>query len=220
MTKSDVPVELAAGHISEIHPQKSDPNRVSVFIDGTFAFGVSAEVAASEGLRQGRYLSEDEQRAILAREDVAHAYSRAIGYLSHRARSEHEVRKKLTSADHAEEAVDAVLERLKASGYVDDEAFASEYAEVRLGRGYGPHRVVSELVRRGIPRRLAETSVTCSSDEEDLRAQVMELLAARAARYESEPDIRKRKKKVYSYLMRRGYPADLIWQLMDEYAWH
>ena len=47
---------LRGGTITRIAPQR-DPSRVSIYLDGDFALGLSAQIAEERGLRTGQVLS-------------------------------------------------------------------------------------------------------------------------------------------------------------------
>lgn len=198
-----------AGRVSAVEVQKKDATRVSVFIDGHFAFGLSAEVAFREGVTRGRDLSVEEQQRILATEHVDRARVTAFAYVAVRSRTREEVRRKLTRGGFAPEAVDSALARLEELGYVNDREYAERYASIRLGRRYGPRRVVQELLRRGIPQAMAEEAVTNARVEGEVERQAYEAAARRARRLSSETDERKRSKKLYDFLVRRGFDAHL-----------
>ena len=58
---------LRDGTITRVARQQRDPERVSVFIDGAFAFGLTLDLAVEAGLRKGRTLTVDEQAVLLAK---------------------------------------------------------------------------------------------------------------------------------------------------------
>ena len=51
-----------AGTITRLDPQVNNENRVSVFIDGEFAFGVHEDLVVSHGLTAGPALTSDTVR--------------------------------------------------------------------------------------------------------------------------------------------------------------
>ncbi|HEX7071676.1 MAG TPA: RecX family transcriptional regulator [Rhodothermales bacterium] len=203
------------GLVTAVEVQKNDPTRVSIFLDGAFAFGVSAEIAVRERLRPGRTLTADEQNRILAQEDLSAARTKALDYLSRRARTEWEVRKKLLDSGFATEAVNSVVSRLTELGYIDDANYAGRFAAARLERRYGPRRIFQELRRRGISPEVAEGAITSARSESDVREQALTLARQRWARLRSETDSRKRRKKIYDHLVRRGFESDLAWSVVN-----
>ena len=111
-----------AGTITALRFQKRNKDRVNIYLDGQFAFGLAAIEAAH--LKVGQTLSDDEIIKLRMRDDIERAYGRALDYLSYRPRSESEVCRRLREKDVADQVVAVVIGRLKRAGLVDDRAFA------------------------------------------------------------------------------------------------
>lgn len=212
--------DLEAGTITALKAQVKTPGRVSVFLDGGFAFGVNRDLVLEFGLKKGLPLSVDEQRRILDRESEYRARSAALNYISYRSRTEEEVRRRLGRDDYSDEVVNSVVDYLKGIGLLDDTTFAVAYAEGRFKTGgYGPRRVRYDLLRKGVGRAAADRAVDeVFSEEDDVFAAARDLAIRRWNRLAGEDDQRKRRKKVYDYLIRRGYPNDIVRRLIDELA--
>lgn len=205
------------GEITKLTVQKNNPDRMSVFLDGAFAFGVHQNLVLEHELHVGRVLTPEAHQAIIEADRVAGAKARAFDYLAHKPRTEFEVRRKLRQKDYEPPVVEAVVEHLQDRGYVDDEHYAREYVQRRFShKGYGPVRLQQELYTRGVDRHLAEAAV------DNLFEEKSELAAARAAgvkqwaRLARESDPRKRRDKLYRYLKRRGYTYGAIREVVDE----
>ncbi|MEE9550992.1 MAG: regulatory protein RecX [Candidatus Binatia bacterium] len=79
----------------------------------------------------------------------------AIKYLGYRARSEEEVRVKLTQLGFPEKSVKATLERLRLLKVLNDEDLARDWALSRAkGREHGPLRIERDLRQKGISTSL------------------------------------------------------------------
>ena len=78
-----------AGTITALRYQKRNKNRVNVYLDDQFAFGLAAIEAAR--LHVGQTLTDDDVVRLRRRDDVERAYERALDFLSYRPRSEAEV---------------------------------------------------------------------------------------------------------------------------------
>src|SRR5690242_7785942 len=96
--------------ISAIQPQKRDPNRVNIHLDGQYAFGLSRIVAA--WLTVGQDLDQQKIDSLQTQDASEGAYQQAMLYLSYRARSESEIRQNLRKHEFAEDVIEATLERL------------------------------------------------------------------------------------------------------------
>ena len=67
------------------------------------------------------------------------------------------MREKLRRRAQSDEDVDAVLAKLKESGYLNDRSFAENYAAARLqNQGLGKMRVLRDLRQRRVAPKLAE----------------------------------------------------------------
>lgn len=82
-----------AGTVTSLTFQKRNPDRVSVYLDGKFAFGLAALDAAS--LKRGQFLSDEEISDLKYLGLRAKAYDRALRFLAVRPRSTLEVRQNL-----------------------------------------------------------------------------------------------------------------------------
>lgn len=184
--------------ITALKAQKN-PDRVSVFLDDEFAFGLYRVVAAS--LQVGQTLSEEKIGELKDTEDVEKAYQRAINYLSYRVRSESEVRKNLKKHDTPEVIIDEVLERLRRQHLVNDLAFAESWVDNRSTfRPRGRRALGYELRRKGVKRQVIDQVL------EDLDEETLAYRAAskkyRRYRKLAWPEFRK---KMLAYLSRRGF---------------
>ena len=209
--------EVAAGTITALEPQKNDPNRTSVFLDGEFAFGVHQDLVVKHGLRVGATLTPEEQRTIERDEQYVQAKQRALNYLAHKPRTEEEVRRKLRRQDAPDAVIEDVVARLYELNYLDDEAYATDYVRNRFAsKKYGPVRIRRELVERGVDRHVAEAAVADLFEDEDPVAAAREHAEKRWPQLADEEDSRRRKQKLYRYLRRRGFTSDTIYPLLDE----
>ncbi len=92
-----------AGTISSLQQQKNNSERVSVFIDGEFAFGVTLDTAVR--LAKGQFLSDADIAALQTDDEHDRAYQSALHYLGSRPRSSVEVQRNLQEKGFGEEAI-------------------------------------------------------------------------------------------------------------------
>ena len=176
--------------------------KARVCVDGEFWAEIDAGVAVERGLREGVELSGEELEEVRVAGERALAMSRALNLLGYRARSEAEVRERLRRYGFAGETGEAVVGRLRELGYLDDEEFARLKAREKARR-YGPRRVSIELRNSGVDAEIAAGVVEETFADKDEFAAA---LSAAERRYNGEgSDAQAR--KVYGFLMRRGYSA-------------
>ena len=118
-----------AGQITELKAQKRNSQRVNVYVNGHFAFGLAAIEAVR--LKVGQHLTDAEIARLQERDQAEVAYERALNFLSYRPRSVAEMQRYLTGKKFDTPTVDAVIARLSQVGLLDDGAFAQYWLENR-----------------------------------------------------------------------------------------
>ena len=197
-----------AGRITALEPQKRSRDRVNVYLDDVFAFGLAALIAAN--LRVGMTLTDDKIAALRLADEVERAHEEALNYLSYRPRSEAELQSHLLKSDFAEATVADVLDRLREVGLVDDDAFARYWVENRARfRPRGKRMLVQELRQKDIASSVIETTLT-QYDEVAAAQQVAAEQARRLAHL--PPDLFRR--RLWDRLMRRGFSPDIIQEVL------
>jgi len=193
-----------AGTITRLQFQKRNIERVNVYIDGEFAFGLDAVQAA--GLRKGQHLSTAEIAALRQQDDRQKAFDRAVRFLGVRPRSQAEVESYLKGKMLDDGTIADVIGRLERMGYLDDQAFARFWIENR--QRFRPRSKLAlrfELQQKGVGRDVV-AEATADVDEEEAAWQAMENKLGRW--YNLQPEDFRR--KVYDFLRRRGFNYDII----------
>lgn len=209
--------DATGGTITRLDPQTHNDDRVSVFLDGDFAFGVHQDLVVKHGLRVGETLTGAEREEIEAEDQYVRAKQSALDYLAYKPRTEQEVRRKLKKREVPRPIVEDVIARLYELEYLDDESYAHDYAHNRFSsKKYGPLRIRRELVERGIDRHVAEAAVDELFAEENAQAAAREHAKKRWPRLDKDEDLRRRKQKMYRYLRRRGFSTDTIYPILDD----
>ena len=205
------------GTITALEPQVNNDDRVSVFLDEEFAFGLHKDLVVKHRLRVGQTLSPEDIREIETDEEYVDAKQKAFDYLAYKPRTETEVRRKLRKKDISSSVIEDVIARLYELEYIDDESYAHDYAHNRFSsKKYGPVRIRRELKERGVDRHLADAAVDELFAEVDATAAAWEHAEKRWPRLADEDDPRRRRQKMYRYLRRRGFTSDTIRPILDE----
>ncbi|MCP4539264.1 MAG: hypothetical protein GY832_19180 [Chloroflexi bacterium] len=201
---------MMAGKITALRYQKRNKERVNVYIDERFVFGLAAIEAAR--LKVGQMLSDDEIAQLQVRDQVERAYERALNFLSYRPRSEIEVRRNLRKKDIMDEVMEMVVERLTRAGLLDDREFARFWVDNRMQfNPRGERALRYELQRKGISDSIIANALA-DLDVETAARQVVEKGAQRFMHLEPR-DFRR---KLGAYMARRGFSYAVIGPLVDE----
>ena len=196
----------------EITGVRERRGKVRVFVDGEYWAELDAGVAIEGGLREGAAFSSEELDGVRVAGERPLAMGRALNLLGYRARSMAEMRERLRGYGYVEETVGRVISRLEELGYLDDVEFARLKAREKARR-YGPRRVSVELRKSGVGEELAREVV---EDEFAGRSEVGEARSAAARRY-NERGSDAEARRVYGFLVRRGYSAEVCAQVAREF---
>ena len=203
--------------ITALPPQKHDPDRVSVFVDGEFRMGLSAEVVLAAGLRVGDAV-DDARLAELERRDLTwQAREAALRLLAVRPRSAAELARRLRMKGYGPEIGEEVIGRLRELGMIDDAAFAGTLVRDRVRlRPQGARRLASELRQKGVDDETARAAIreTMEGEETDERELARRATEKWRARPGEEPA--RARRRLHGYLARRGFDGEVIREILDE----
>ena len=138
-------------------------------------------------------------------------FERAGRLLSAKPRSVAELRERLLEGRGATATiVEAVIDRLREYGYLDDARFAHSYASLRVQqRPIGRQRLQRDLWLKKIDKQTAESALDQVFEqvpEEDLIDQAI----AKRVRVRGKPKTREEAKKLFDHLLRQGFAFELV----------
>lgn len=138
-------------------------------------------------------------------------FERAINLLSYKPRSLAEMRARLMEKDWAEEAVvDQVLARLEELGYLNDEEFAANFANSRLtAKPIGRSRLRRDLRRKKLPSETIENALDEAYEQRN-EEELIDHAIGKRVRLKGAPTTREESKRLFDYLIRRGFSYDLV----------
>jgi len=202
--------------ISALSAQKRNPQRVNVYLDGEFAFGLARIVAA--WLSVGQVIDDAKIAQLKAEDEFEVAYQRALRLIRYRPRTESEIRQNLTRNETPEALQDMVVNRLKENRLLDDAAFAQTWVENRSElRPRSRRALAHELGRRGVDRSLVDESLAHIDDNE----MAYQAAQRRAPKFKDLewPDFRL---KLFRFLAQRGFnyeasreAIERVWQELN-----
>jgi regulatory protein len=196
--------------ITRLEPQKNNPERLNVYLEGEFGFGIARAVAP--WLQVGRELTAEEIQELKFEDQQDQAYQRALHFLSYRPRSEAEIQRNLRKHDLPEEVIQAVLDRLRDQTLVNDQEFAAQWVENRAAfRPRGKKALASELSQKGVSRQIID-HVLEEVDEEAMARKLARKKLPRVSHLDREEFF----KKLYGYLSRKGFHYSLCNQLVNQ----
>ena len=190
--------------ITALKAQKRNRSRVSVYLDGEYAFGLARIIAA--WLQVGQVLTEEKIAELEAQDAGEVAYQQALRLLNFRDRSESEIIKGLKQRQTPEEIITEVIARLHRGGLLDDQRFAKTWVENRTEfRPRSSRALAYELREKGIEQEAIQ-QVLESFDEDEAAYLAAKKYVNRIKNLEW-PEFRQ---KLLGYLARRGFHYETI----------
>ncbi len=193
----------------QLKPQKRNPDRTSVYLNGRFCVGVDRETLERLGYFTRTDLSQTELEKLLFGAERTQARNYAFRLLSYRMRSRKEMTDKLARREFSESVKKDVMAELENLGLVDDEKFAQSFARDRLSFGLkGKQMIFAELKKKGIDNQHIKT-VLAGFDPSSEEEACKKLILKYSNRYRKF-SLRERKQKYYGLLSRRGFSYSVI----------
>jgi regulatory protein len=198
--------------ITNITSQR-DPERVNIFIDNEFAFGLFYSTKEELGLKNGMVLDDALLERIKSKDELQSAKSKAYQYLSFRQRSQKELEDHLLKKEFSQTTVDCVINMLRDAGYINDLDFAKAYVRDKTTfKNFGPYRIKNELSQKGISKDLIEQAL-----QQEYQEELQELVDLVKSKYSSILHDRseKRFRRIGGFLQRKGHSYDTIKKVLD-----
>lgn len=139
--------------------------------------------------------------------------------LKFRQRSEKEIYGRLKKKKFTEETIKETITFLKDKEFIDDELFAKTWIESRLRKPLGLRRIRQELKAKGVDNEIIENKIQASKDkycEEDVVLKIAKEKLGKIRGIE-QPII---KRRLYSYLLRRGFSPDIVMDVIKRLCKH
>lgn len=193
--------------VTAITQQKRDPDRYNIFLDGEYAFSLPMQDILYFKLKEGQEAAEETIDYIQSSLLYIKAQDTALHYIGYKMRTVQEIRRKLTEKEFPEDVTERVLLFLEKYGYADDREYCRKYIKETLRlKPKGSYAIKAELKQRGI----AESLIAEALAETELDEAGDALFWLRKKTKGVYPTEQKEKKRVYDFLLRKGYSYSVI----------
>ncbi len=198
--------------ITKIESQKNK-DRVNIYIDGNFAFGIMKEIQYKYNLTEDMEVDEDYIKEVLIEEEQSKCNNFALRFLGYRQRSEKEVIERLQRKGFEQNIIENTLSYLKNYGLIDDLEFAKSFMRDKINiNKHGPEKIKYDLYRKGISQAIIEKVL----DEDDNEyARALKLAQKKLPSYKND-DKNAQYRKLGGFLQRRGYSSHCVYKILDK----
>ncbi len=145
------------------------------------------------------------------------AYQLGLRYLSRYSTTAWRLFDYLTRKGVEKEVASKVIKTFKAEGLLNDFEYALAFIQQRKGK-YGSFRLFNELLKKGVSEKeIKEALKTLDYQEEE---ETLKNLAQSYLRKNIGSEEAKLKRRLYSFLLRRGFSPDLILKFFKEHNFY
>jgi regulatory protein len=154
-------------------------------------------------------ISERTIDGILLVEERIRAKGKALALLRYRARSIKELDGRLRESHFSERTIKRVIEDFIRAGLLDDQKFASAFAQTKmLQKPVSKRLMKQELLSHGISETIADETLQEVFSEQS-ESEIAEELIRRRLKHQETIDM-KTKKRLTDFLLRRGFDYNVI----------
>ena len=139
----------------------------------------------------------------------------AVRLLAATPKSRKRLKQKLEERGFPSEMINIVLNRLEKQGVLNDRNLAASlFQTYSIYRPSGRKRIIFEMGKRGIGERAIDETLENYTAQAE-REKALELAKAKAFRWQKLEKI-KRQKKIYDFLLRRGFDYGIARAVLEE----
>jgi regulatory protein len=190
--------------VTAIKQQERIKGRYSLYVDGKYAFSLSADALLAERLVAGQQLDTEQLKTYKKLSADDRAYGLALSYLARRQRSRYELTDYFQRKGYEDALQQQIMQKLERLGLVDDEKFAEAWVRNRrLLKPASKRRLIQELRQKRITDEVIERVLT--EDETDERMVLHDLIIRRRRQSKYQDDL-----KLMQYLARQGFSYEDI----------
>lgn len=187
--------------------------KFQIEIDGQPAFVLYKGELFRYHLEQDREIKECIYTEIVDEILTKRAKLRAMHLLQKMDRTKWELERKLQESGYPQVVVKRALEYVESFHYIDDKRYAAMYIQSQKTKK-GKARIKMELMRKGISAELIAEVFSETENEIDTREAIRSLIEKKCS-YSEEMD-EKEKRRLYGFLLRRGFSSSDILSVFRE----
>ncbi len=201
--------------ITKIEIQKKNKERVNLFLDGEYAFSLSAELVYKEGLNKNEEIDSEKLKILAEHESLIRCKNSALRIIEKSYKTEKEVRDKLILKGYEDNSINKSIEFLKEYNFINDNNYTKAFISDKL-KSQGSHKIKYTLIQKGISKDKIEEELF-NLDKENEKNIALNLAKKKLDIIKKkENDNFKISGKLYRYLISKGYGYDVTSEVVKE----
>lgn len=199
--------------ITDIRQQKRN-ERENIYIDDTFAFGLSSELRYKYDLYVGKEITDEFINDVLKAEEQNKVLNHAFNILSYAQNSKKDIYRKLMRKGYEEEFVLKAIDYCEEKNYINDRLYAESFIKDKINLNkYGQNKIRYDLISKGVSKDIIDEVLDMNPVDEYERA--FELANKKIKSYKND-DKNAIYRKLGGFLQRRGYTYDIVSKVLRQ----
>ena len=186
--------------ITDIKPQVKNPTRCNIYLDNSFYCGLELETVMRHRLKIGASVSPESLNEIQAESETMRALDKALNFISRSQKTKKQVAEYLEGKGYLEKTIEAVLSKMSAYKFVNDQNYAKDYAR-SASKNKGKRLISLELKRKGVS--IDDMSEALDDIDSETETEAATKIAEKYLR--SKEKTRENAVKCYKYLLSKGF---------------
>ncbi len=191
--------------------------KYKVFLDEQFAFVLYKGELSRYKIEDDMELSQETVEGIKKEILEKRAKLRAMHLLERMDRTEEGLQSKLKSDLYPEDIIETAMQYVKGFGYIDDREYARRFVESRQ-KSKSKLEIRMSLLQKGISQEIVSEALEEYYENQDEARLIRRLLEKK--RFSSEKATEEEKRKMYGYLLRKGFRYEDIRQVIQVSSWN
>ena len=191
--------------------------KCKVYLDERFAFVLYKGELSRYCLKEGAEVADDIEECIKVEVLLKRVKLRAMHLLNHMDRTEEQLRVKLKKDLYPDDIIEKGIQYVKSYGYIGDEGYATRFISGKQN-SKSKREIQILLKQKGVSDEVIQKAMESCYEEVDELVAIQKLVAKK--RFCAETATEKEKKKMYEFLMRKGFRYEDIRQVIQVSFWN
>lgn len=191
--------------------------KFKVYVDEQFAFVLYKGELSRYKIREECEITQELIDRIKEEVLVKRAKLRAMYLLNHKDRTEQELYNRLKQDSYTEDIIEIAMKYVASFGYIGDDGYARRFVSGKQGTK-SKREIMLLLQQKGVSQDIAKEALDECYEEMTESDAIQRLIEKKHFDCENASD--KEKKKMFDYLLRRGFTYEDIRQVIQVSYWN
>lgn len=201
--------------ITKVEIQKKNKDRVNIFVDGEFTFACSAELVYKYSLFKNKHIDFEYISDVINEDNYIKAKNRALRILEKCIKTEKQVKERLIKLGYSYNTVERVLKFLKEYDFINDKKYAKMFIKEKTSKE-GRNKIRFELLKKGVSEEIIQNEIDLIECEKEKNSAFKLAKKRYKVLKKLEKNDGKIYKKLFNYLVRRGYEYNDIKNILED----